>query len=146
MSQLNSLGWLRDKKEAIINNNNNNNNNKSADNNNTDNNNNNNNNNDFQNALNDALVYQTIASHLQRPSKLKPYINKYNWKRVNFLLTSKDWKKFEGNNKTIAFNVLYIPCNTKTIGVAYRSEYNNKCKKQVILLMITIGKKSNILL
>ena len=144
MSQLNSLGWLRGKKEAIINNNNNNNNNnKSADNNNTDNNNNNNNNNDFQNALNDALVYQTIASHLQRPSKLKPYINKYNWKRVNFLLTSKDWKKFEGNNKTIAFNVLYIPCNTKTIGVAYRSEYNNKCKKQVILLIISNGKKSH---
>ena len=39
LSELNSLGWLRGKKEAIINNNNNN------------------NNNDFQNALNDALDY-----------------------------------------------------------------------------------------
>ena len=29
----------------------------------------------------------------------------------------------------------------KTIRVAYRSEYNNKRKKQVILLMITDGKK-----
>ena len=48
MSELNSLGWLGGKKEAIISNNNNNNNNK------------NNNNNDFQNALDDALNYQTI--------------------------------------------------------------------------------------
>ena len=47
----------------------------------------------------------------------------------------------ERNNKTIALNVLYIPHNTKTISVAYRSEYNNKRKKQVILLMITDGKK-----
>ena len=47
MSELNSFGWLRGKKEAIINNNKNNNNN-------------NNDNNDFQNALDDALSYQTI--------------------------------------------------------------------------------------
>ena len=40
--------------------------------------------------------------------------------------------------KTIALNILFIQHNTKTIRVAYRSEYNNK---QVILLMITDGKK-----
>ena len=45
------------------------------------------------------------------------------------------------NNKRIAFNILFIPHNTKTIRVAYRSEYNHKRKKQVILLMITGGKK-----
>ena len=49
----------------------------------------------------------------------------------------KDWKKIERNNKTIALNILFIPQNTKTISVAYRSEYNNNRKKQVILLMIT---------
>ena len=58
--ELNSLGWLRAKKEAIINNNNNNNNN-------------------FQNALHDALSYQATENNPQRISKLKPYINKYNW-------------------------------------------------------------------
>ena len=47
----------------------------------------------------------------------------------------------KNNNNIIALNVLYIPRNTKTISVAYRSEYNNKRKKQVILLMITDGKK-----
>ena len=34
-----------------------------------------------------------------------------------------------------------MPHNTKTITVTYRSEYNNKHKKQVILLMTTNGKK-----
>ena len=36
--------------------------------------------------------------------------------------------------------VLYIPHNTKTISVTYRSEYNNKHKKRVISLMINNGK------
>ena len=57
----------------------------------------------------------------------------------------KDWKNFERNNKAIALNVLYIPRNTKAISVAYRPEYNNKRKKQVILSMITNGKKSHYL-
>ena len=118
LSELNSLGWLSGKKQAIINGDN-----------------------DFQNALDDALNYQTIEKDPQRISKLKPYINKYNWEGIEFPAGPKEWGKFERNNKTIALNVLYIPHNTKTIRVAYRSEHNNKHKKQVILLMITDGKK-----
>ena len=130
LSELNSLGCLRSKKEAIINNNNNNNNNSSR---------------DFQNASDDALNYQAIKTNPERISKLKPYIDKYNWKRIDFPAGPKDWIKFERDNKTIALNVLYIPCNTQTISVAYRSEYNNNRKKQVILLVITDGKKSHYL-
>ena len=125
--ELNSLGWLRGNKEAIINNNNNN------------------NNSDFQNALDDALNYQTIEKDPRRISKLKPYINKYNRKGIYFLAGSKDCVKFEKNNETIALNVLYIPCNTKTISVAYKLKFNNKRKKQVILLMISNGKKQHYL-
>ena len=101
--------------------------------------------NDFQNALDDALNYQPIEKDPQRISKLKPYINKYNWKGIDFPAEPKEWKKFERNNKTIALNILFIPHNTKTIRVAYRSEHNNKHKKQVILLMITDGEKSHYL-
>ena len=54
-------------------------------------------------------------------------------------------KKFEQNNKTIALNVLFVSHNTETIRVAYRSEYNHKRKKQVILLMITEGKEKHYL-
>ena len=82
LSELNSLGWLRAKKETIINNNDNNN---------------NNNNNNFQNALDNSLSYQTIEKDLQRISNLKPYINKYNWEGINFPAGSKEWQKFEKN-------------------------------------------------
>ena len=53
--------WLRSKKESITNKDN-----------------------CFQNALNDSLDYQRIKKDLQRISKLKPYINKYNWKDITF--------------------------------------------------------------
>ena len=50
-------------------------------------------------------------------------------------------EKIERNHKAIALNILYVKYNAKAISVAYRSEWNNKRKKQVILLMITNGKK-----
>ena len=122
VSEINSLWWLKGKKEAIIKNGN-----------------------SFQNALDEALNYQNIKTNPEKISKLKPYINMYNWEGIDFPAGPKDWKKIEKNNRTITLNVLYIPRNTKIISVAYRSEYNNKREKQVILLMITTGKKSHYL-
>ena len=52
-----------------------------------------------------------------------------------------DWNTFEKNNKSIALNILYVPYNTKQIRPAYISKHNCDRKKQVILLMITDGKK-----
>ena len=52
-----------------------------------------------------------------------------------------DWKKFKQNNETIALNVLFVPHNTKTIRVAYKSKYKHNCKNQAVLLRITDGKK-----
>ena len=40
---------------------------------------------------------------------------------------------------------MFITLNAKKLRVAYRSEHNNKGKRQVILLMITDGKKSHYL-
>ena len=74
-----------------------------------------------------------------------PYINKYNWEGIEFPGEPKDRKKFEGNNKKIALNILFIPHNTEIISAACRSECNHKRKKQVILLMITNGKKQRYL-
>ena len=68
LSELNSLGWLQCKKEAIINNNNNN----------------------FQNALDNALNYQTIEKDPQIISKLKSYINKCNCEGIHFPARSKE--------------------------------------------------------
>ena len=127
LSGLNSLGWLQGKKETIINNNNNN-----------------NYNNDFKNALDDVLDYQTIKKHPKRISKLKPYVNKYNWKGIEFPSGSKEWQKLEQNNKIIALNILHVKHNTKKY-VAYRSKHNNKRKKQVILFMIGDDEKNHYL-
>ena len=45
--------------------------------------------------LDDALNYQIIETHPERISKLKPYINKYNWEGIDFSAGPKDWIKFE---------------------------------------------------
>ena len=112
--ELYSSEWLKSKKESVINEDN-----------------------CFQNALNDSLDYQRIKKDPQKISKLKPYINQYNWKDIKFPSDKEDWKKFEQNNKEIALNVLFVPHNKKEIELAYKSKYNYKRKKQVILLMIT---------
>ena len=83
LSELNSFGWLGGKKEAITDNNN-----------------------SFKNSLDDALNYQTIKINRERISKLKPYINTNNWEEIDFPAGTKEWKKFEQNNKTIALNKL----------------------------------------
>ena len=87
-----------------------------------------------------ALNLDNIDNHPERISKIKPFINKYNWKDIDFPSTSKDWKKFELNNE-IALNTLYVPHNTRKIHVAYRSKHNLTRENQIILLMITDGEK-----
>ena len=52
-----------------------------------------NNDNTFQNALNDALDYQNIETNPQRITKIKPYINKYNWRGIEFPAGQKTEKK-----------------------------------------------------
>ena len=61
----------------------------------------------FQYTITVALNHEKIAEHSQRISKIKPFINKYNWKERNFLSEKDDWKKIEKNNVTIALNVLH---------------------------------------
>ena len=116
--ELYSSEWLGIKKEAII----------TGD-------------NCFQNALNDALDYQRIKKDPQKILEIKPYISQYNWKDINFLSHKEDWKMFQQNNKESALNILFVLHNKKEIIIAYKSKYNHKRKNQVILLMITDGKK-----
>ena len=46
----------------------------------------------FQYAVTLALNLDNIDNHPERISKIKPFINKYNWKDIDFPSTSKDWK------------------------------------------------------
>ena len=95
----------------------------------------------FQYALIAALNYEQIKKGLQRILKIKPFIDQYNWKEIDFPSHRKDWKKFESNDKSIALNILYVPHNIEKIRHAYKSKYHLNCENQVILLMITNGKK-----
>ena len=94
----------------------------------------------FQYAVTLALNLGKINNHPERISKIKPFIEEYNWKDIDFPSTSKDWKKFELNNE-VALNILYVPHNTKKIENAYKSKDNLTREKQIILLMITNGEK-----
>ena len=87
-----------------------------------------------------ALNFDNINNHPEKISKIRPFIDQYNWKDIDFPPTNKDWKKFELNNK-VALNILYIPHNTKKMQLAYRSKYNLTYDKQIIFLMITDGEK-----
>ena len=91
----------------------------------------------FQYTSTVTLNHQNIANNPKGISKIKPFIDQYNWKEIDFPSHSKDWKKFEQNNKTIALNILFVPHNTKQIRHAYKSKDNFMCENQVILLMIT---------
>ena len=88
--ELCSSEWLRSKKESITNEDN-----------------------YFQNALNDSLDYQKFKKDPQKISKLKPYINQYNWKGIKFPSDKEDWKKFEQNYQEISLNILFVHYNEK---------------------------------
>ena len=117
-SYIDSPKWLKDKKSAI-----------------------NPINNDdkcFQYVVTLELNLDKIRKNPQTISKIKPFIDQYNWKNIDFPSTSKNWKKIEQNNE-IALNILYVPHNSRKIRVAYKSMHNLTCDKQVILLMISNG-------
>ena len=67
----------------------------------------------FQYATTLALNINKIDKNPQRISKIKPFIDNYNWKDIDFLSTRKDWNRFELNNKNVALNILYVPFHTK---------------------------------
>ena len=87
-----------------------------------------------------ALNQEQIKKGPQRITKIKPFIDQYNWKEIDFP-PKNDWKKFELNNNSIALNILCVPDNTEEIRHASKSKYNLKHENQVILLMITNGEK-----
>ena len=58
----------------------------------------------FQYAATLALNFDNINNHPEKISKIRPLIDQYNWKDIDFPATSKDWKKFELNNKVANLN------------------------------------------
>ena len=61
------------------------------------------------NAVTLALNDEQIKNHLERISKIKSFIDQYEWKEIKFPSYKKDWNEFEKTNKAIALYVLYVP-------------------------------------
>ena len=49
----------------------------------------------FQYAVTVALNHEEIKKDPQRITKIKPFINKYNWEGINFPSVKDDCKKFD---------------------------------------------------
>ena len=90
---------------------------------------------------NSCIELSKTEGHPEKISNIKPFINQYNWKNIDFPSHRKDWKNFEKNNKKIALNIFCVTHNIETISFAFKSKYNRKRKNRVALLMITNGKK-----
>ena len=89
----------------------------------------------FQYAVTIVLNNEETRKYFQRKIKIKPFINKYNWKGINFSSEKNDWKKIEKTNVTIALNVLYVKKKKKNHIQLISQNINLNHKKQVILLM-----------
>ena len=118
-SYIESPKWLKDKKSTV--------------------NQKNNDNKCFQYATTLALNFDRVTNHPERVTKVKSFIDKYNWNDINLPTIRKDWNRFEVNNKNVALNILYVHFNTKKIEITYKSKYNLVRDNQVILLMISNG-------
>ena len=94
----------------------------------------------FQCVVTLALNLDKTKKDPQRVSKIKPFIEKYNWEDIDFRSTSKDWKKFECNSE-VALNIVYVPYNIKKINIAYKSKNNLTHERQIVLLKISDGQK-----
>ena len=88
-----------------------------------------------------ALNYEEIKWNLEKVSNIQPFINKYNWKGINYLSKIDDWKTFGKDNPKMAVNILYI--KEKEGCTVYISKIKLNCekKKKKILLMMPNKKK-----
>ena len=68
--------------------------------------------NPINNKDNKCFHYAVTVALNHEEVKKDPFMNKYNWKRINFSSEKGDWKKIEENNVGIALNVLYTKKNT----------------------------------
>ena len=77
----------------------------------------------------------------QRISRIRSFINQYEWKEIILSTWSKIWeKKIIPNNQTSALNILILPHNRRKItSVHLKTQF--RTWKSIVLLKITDGEK-----
>ena len=66
-------------------------------------------------------------SVIQKEFQVLNHLQMNNWGGINYPSKIDDWEKFEKNNPTIAYNILYI--KEKEIISGYILKHNSTCKK-----------------
>ena len=89
-----------------------------------------NDNNSFQYSITLSLYYKEIGNNFYRITKIKPYINNFNWNNINFPPIKQDYENFEINNENIALNIYQF--GSEKISQRYKSNYDRP--KEVNLL------------
>ena len=86
---------------------------------------------------NECFKWSIISGLNYNKIKEKELKKALKFKRVDtdFSSQQRESEEFEQTNTLIALNILFVPHNIEEIKLAYKSNYN-KCKNQVILLMI----------
>ena len=88
----------------------------------------------FQYAEKLALDHKQTGKDSGRITKIKPFIENFNWEEINFSSGIDDWKKSEKNNLLIALNILYAYIskdNSKREKTSY--SFNNSQQKKMAL-------------
>ena len=92
----------------------------------------------FEYAVTILLNNEEIKKDLQRITKIKPFISKYNWEGINSEIN--DWKKIEKNNSTTALNVYmlkmkkYIQPTFQDITKIVKNKFFNDFKQKRMVL------------
>ena len=86
----------------------------------------------FQYSITLSLYYKEIGNNFNRMTKIKPYINNFNWNNINFPPMKQDYENFEIDNDKIAL-IIYQLDNEK-ISQLYESNHNRP--KEINLLLL----------
>ena len=88
-----------------------------------------------------SMHYDEIGRNHNRMSKLKRYVNNYNWNDINFPTDKRDRDRFEKNNSNIALNIFSAHETDKQLDNIRVSKFNRTRPHKVVLLVITDGEK-----
>ena len=67
---------------------------------------------------NSSVKSLRIGKHVERITKIKPFISKYKWEGINFPPEKDDWKKILKNYLTVALNLFNVK-NEKNVSCLY---------------------------
>ena len=88
-----------------------------------------------------SIHYDEIGIDHKRISKLKRFVNNYDWSDVSFPTDKRDWNRFGKQSFSVALNIFSAHESVKKFDNIRVSTFNRIRPYKVVLLMITDGEK-----